>query len=157
MRQAKELRDIKSQKTGVLADYSRETQVVESLIANPIGLVCVLLSGLDKKLFQAAKCSDEQRLIEMGFHLGRASAIIDELRSRLNFVEGGETAMEMDRYYQHLDLLVQIAATNSDAISEEAIKESREIVGNLKAAWSDLLPEQDQQKLKVMATDRKAA
>jgi flagellar protein FliS len=95
--------------------------------ASHADVVPVLFMSLLRKIEQARRAQDNDRPVEKGFYLGRATAIVDALRDALDLGEGGQLATDLDRIYGHIDLCLQIsvgeAAVDPLDLARQAIRQ----------------------------------
>ncbi len=96
------------------------------------GLVQALIMSSLKKIDQARRAFDEGRPAQMGFFIGRATAIVDALRDALDIESGGQTAKDYDQVYEHIDLCLQIAVVEA---TDETLAQAREAVCKLSVCW----------------------
>ena len=91
-------------------------------------IILMLLEGISQKIDDARAAQIRGELVEKGFYLGRATAIIDGLRNMLTLNAGDELSEDLNNIYNHVDLCLQ-AATGED--SDHYLDEAAEIIDNI--------------------------
>lgn len=69
----------------------------------------ILMLGLLKKIDQAREALHKGSAMEAGLYMGRATAILDQLRDDLDIESGGQPARDYDRLYGLIDECLQRA------------------------------------------------
>lgn len=119
------------------ADTYRRNQI---LGASPEKLVVLLYNGAIQHLARAKAALDSQankHSPQIGISLGKAMAILGELRSSLDMERGGEIAGNLDRLYDYC--LDQIYTTNVERQSAPVEAPIR-VLKTLKEGWDAIVP-----------------
>lgn len=123
-----------------LAKY-RQADASEANYATPHRLVQMLMEGVLDKIAIAKGAAERKDIQSRHDHIYWAIAIIDGLRSGLDFERGGEVAVNLDSLYDYMRRRLQEAnMANNPGIMDEVSALMREI----KEAW-DAMPEQVRQ------------
>ncbi len=110
------------------------------LNASPEKLVVMLYEGALQHLERARidlSTKGKERSALVGESLGKAMAIIGELRASLDYENGDQIATELDRLYEFV--LDRIYQANVERKSEH-IDAVVEVMKTLKEAWDALVP-----------------
>ena len=128
---------IQANKSSPLSKY-RQANSSEASYATPHRLVQMLMEGaLDK--ISIAKGGVEHGDVQIRHdHVNWAIAIIDGLRSSLDFDKGGEIAGNLDALYDYMRRRLVMADTQNDA---EILDEVTSLLKEIKTAW-DTMPEE---------------
>lgn len=124
-----------------LEPYVRSTES-SSEATDKASLVQALIMSALKKIEQARQANMDGKPVQLGFYIGRATAIVDALRDALDLESGGQAAKDYDRVYEHIDLCLQIAVVEA---TEQTLGQAREAICHLAVCWranrqaSDLL------------------
>ena len=118
--------------------------ITSNLTAMPevAGQAAVLVNPFDpKEIAQAMKkitfVPDLRReLVEKGFHLGRLTAILDELRNRLAFTKDTPIAYDLEELYNYVDQCVQEAVYEKDTYYLDA---GIDILTEMRDTWMHML------------------
>lgn len=124
------------QKRG-LAQYGQTAIASEAGVANPHRLVQMLMEGALEKIAVAKGHMMRRDFAGKGQYIGWAIAIINGLRSSLDFEVGGELVVNLDNLYEYMARrLFEASRHNNVAVLDEVTSLMLEIKG----AW-DALPE----------------
>ena len=88
----------------------------------------MLINGALDKIKQAKTAHDAGHMTEKGFHLGRATNIIDAIRNALDPVNGDQMTKDLDAIYERVDLCIQ-AAVEPEYM--EYLEEALDIMENI--------------------------
>ena len=113
--------------------------------ANPLQLVVILYDAAIHALQEAQEHLKRKDIARRARCINRATAVISELQACLNFKEGGEIAVSLDRLYNYMKQ--QIFRANVDQ-KLEPLSEVGKLLEGLRSAWSELAA----QSQKVMAS-----
>lgn len=122
---------------GNAADTYRRNQI---LSASPEKLIVLLYDGAIQQLSRAQTALESGGSVqsaEIGIALGKAMAILGELRSSLDLERGGEIATNLDRLYDFC--LDQIYTTNIER-SAAPIEPPIKVLRTLKESWDAIVP-----------------
>jgi len=114
-----------------LEPYLRLNEMPE-LVPEGADLVQALIMSVHRKIDQAEQAHVTGRLVEKGFYLGRATAVVDALRDVLDIESGGLNAQDFDRVYSHIDLCLQLSVTEE---APDTLFQAREAVCRMSACW----------------------
>jgi flagellar protein FliS len=125
--------------------YARTYRANAVLTASPGQLVLMLYDGALKALAIALDAfahaeSDPRRIEVINTQLLKAQALINELRSGLNFEAGGEFAQTMNRLYDYHARRLFEANLHKKI---EPVIEVEKLVRELREAWAEMLSKQD--------------
>lgn len=123
--------------TALLKDY---TTMEEHYDVQPgkQEIILMLLNGVSQKIDDAKDAQTRGELVEKGFYLGRATAIVDGLRNMLSLNNGDPLSEDLNVVYNHVDLCLQ-AATGND--SDHYLDEAAEIIDNIAIGCGQIPPE----------------
>ncbi len=122
--------------TNVATNYRRNA----ILNASPEKLILLLYDGAIQNLERARIELDtpgQTHSPAVGENLGKAMAIIGELRASLDFEKGLEVAKSLDGLYEFC--IDQIYQTNVERRSQ-VLKPTIQIMKTLKEAWDEIVP-----------------
>ncbi|MEP5765413.1 MAG: flagellar export chaperone FliS [Halieaceae bacterium] len=105
--------------------------------ANPHTLVAMLFDGLLERLARAQGYTERGQVQEKGEMLSKSIAIVDSLRASLNRSQGGELGARLGDLYDHMELRLLQANSESNAA---AISEVMQLVRELKLGWDGIAP-----------------
>ncbi len=107
--------------------------------ASPHKLISMLLEGLLGNLAAAKGGVERNESSLKGEKLGRAIAIIDNLRASLDLDQGGEVAVNLRDLYDYMEpRLLKANMDNDVAIIDEVVA----LVRAIKEAWDAIPPDQ---------------
>ena len=109
------------------------------LTASPEKLVVLLYEGAIQNLEKAGKAlrsGGEVHSPEVGEALGKALAIIGELRASLDMEKGGEIALDLDRLY---DFASDRILTANIERKPEPVEHTLTVLRTLKEGWDGIL------------------
>ncbi len=124
-------------KRSPMAKY-RQADASEASFATPHRLVQMLMEGALDKISIARGAIERQDIQTRHDHIFWAVAIIDGLRSGLDFEKGGEVAANMDSLYDYMRRRLNEA---NAANSIDTLDEVSSLMKEIKDAW-DAMPEQ---------------
>lgn len=105
--------------------------------ATPHRLVQMLMEGALDRISTAKGCMERKEYKEKGRFISSARAIIDGLRSSLDFEQGGEIAQNLDALYDYMNRrLLEGNVSNDTAALDEVVQ----LMLQIKGAW-DAIPE----------------
>ncbi|HSW32295.1 MAG TPA: flagellar export chaperone FliS, partial [Steroidobacteraceae bacterium] len=82
---------------------------------------------------QARGCSEHGKAAERSAAIGRAIAILDELRSSLDLEKGGPLAANLDDLYSYASRRLLAASASGDV---RILDEVAALLGELREAWA---------------------
>ena len=103
--------------------------------ANPVQLIVMLYDGAIHFLQQAQEHLKRRDIGGRARSINRALAIISELQASLNFKEGGEIALSLDRLYAYMRQ--QLFNANVEQRMEPLVEVVR-LLESLRTGWRDL-------------------
>jgi flagellar protein FliS len=124
-------------KRSPLAKY-RQADASEASFATPHRLVQMLMEGALDKISIARGAVERKDVQSRHDHIFWAIAIIDGLRSGLDFEKGGEVAANMDSLYDYMRRRLTEANAGNNI---EMLDEVTSLMKEIKDAW-DAMPEQ---------------
>ncbi len=104
--------------------------------ATPHQLISLLMAGSLERIAQALETIGEENADEKQILLGKIIAIIDGLRSSLDFERGGELASNLDALYEYMSVRLVEASAASE--QEAALREVQNLMGEVKSGWDAL-------------------
>lgn len=128
-----------------LSPYARAYQAQSILTASPGQLVLLMYDGALRFITQAQSgfqlpTDSAQRYETINTGIIRASAVIRELQSNLDFTAGGELARNLDRLYDyHLERLMHSNLRKD----ETALAEVEGLIRTLRDGWSEMLQQRE--------------
>jgi flagellar protein FliS len=109
------------------------------LTAPPERLVVMLYDGAHRFLFQAAHAMRSGDVALMNERMQRAEAILNELRSTLDFEQGGEIAPRLEAIYSFCQRHLIQARLKKDP---QKIEQVMKLLGELRDAWEQVAGKQ---------------
>lgn len=127
-------------KRSPLAKY-RQANASEANYATPHRLVQMLMEGALDKIAIARGAIEHKNVQARHDHIYWAIAIIDGLKSGLDFEKGGEVAANLDSLYEYM----RRRLTEANVVNNiELLDEVTSLLKEIKDAW-DAMPEQIRQ------------
>lgn len=105
--------------------------------ADPHTLVAMLFDGLLERLARARGYVERGQVQEKGEMLSKSIAIVDALRASIDSASGGEIARSLSDLYNHMEVRLLQANTESDL---STIEEVVALVRELKTGWDGIAP-----------------
>lgn len=116
--------------------FIRDPELQATLAQRPEYYVLLLMESAIEKISLARHHCYQQQSVEQGFFIGRATAVVDALRERLDFSHGQQAAQEFDKLYAHVDQCLQTAVTTGNvAPLDEALRWLEQVHD----IWQDVL------------------
>ena len=103
--------------------------------ANPLQLIVILYDGAIHALKEAQEHLKRKDIARRARCINRATSVISELQASLNFKEGGEIALSLDRLYNYMKQ--QIFRANVEQ-NIEPLAEVGNLLEGLRSAWCEL-------------------
>jgi len=117
-------------------NYQKEALKTKMAGADRYQIIQMLMAGAIEKLVMAKVSIERNNLEAKAEHISRASAIIEGLRSCLDFEVGGEVIENLYALYSYmLDRLLDASLKNDEKIIEEVSS----LIKEIKAGW-DAIP-----------------
>ncbi|MBI5365130.1 MAG: flagellar export chaperone FliS [Planctomycetes bacterium] len=101
--------------------------------APPIKIVCLLYDGALRYIDRASSLLAAGHQPTWSYWIGRADAIVEELRLSLDSTQGGDLCRELDRLYDFVQSRLSLAVAEKDAAY---LAEARRILVNLSEGWN---------------------
>lgn len=101
--------------------------------APPIKIVCLLYDGALRYIDRAASMLAQGDQPTWSYWIGRADAIVEELRVSLDSTQGAELCRELDRLYDFVQNRLSLAVKEQDAAY---LAEARRVLVSLHEGWS---------------------
>lgn len=120
----------------LLQPYEYNPDMEARITENPRQTVMLLLQSAVDKANLAKVCHQSGALVEKGFHLGRLTAILDELRNRLSFTRDTPIAYDLEELYNYVDQCVQEAVYEKDTYYLDA---GIDILTEMRDTWMHML------------------
>jgi flagellar protein FliS len=102
-------------------------------VDDPRRLVVMLYDGAIERVRQARGCSEHGKTAERSAAIGRAIAILDELRGSLDREKGGPLAANLDDLYSYASRRLLAASASGDV---RILDEVAALLGELREAWA---------------------
>ncbi len=99
-------------------------------------LISLLMDGMLERVTQAKKSILDDDLVEKEILFKKIIAILNGLRSSLNFQEGGEIALNLETLYVYM--IERIETANSKKQECEVLDEVRRLVSEVKEGWDNI-------------------
>lgn len=115
--------------TNVAKAYQRQAV----LTASKEKLVVLLYDGAILNIDRAQKAFDSNDVTCIGEAIGRAFAIVGELRSSIDHEQGGEIAENLERLYDFVQDRIVTANRDRDPYP---LSEARSVLATLKEGWN---------------------
>lgn len=103
--------------------------------ADPHKLIAMLLDGAMERIAQARGHVRHGDVPAKGVAIGKAVAIIGELRSSLNHQAGGQLALRLDALYDYINRRLLYAQLNND---DHALAECLTLLEPVREGWSGI-------------------
>lgn len=110
-------------------------ELQDSADVSPHKLISLLMQGVLERVRDARIAVDKRDLSEQEVLLTKTVKLINALRDSLNFDEGGEVAVNLDRLYDYM--LARIEGTRDDQ-QVEALEEVASLMKEVKAGWDQI-------------------
>jgi len=107
--------------------------------ASPHRLVNMLFEGAMDRVATARGAMERGDQQTQGEALGKAIAIIDNLRASLDLQQGGELAQRLRDLYDYMETRLLTAGQERDV---DALSEVHGLLGEIRAGWEGIAPEQ---------------
>lgn len=115
-----------------LRQYQTVNTQTQALDASPHRLIQMLMEGGLTRMAQARGALERGQVALKGELIGKAIGIIGGLRDGLNFEQGGEIAVNLDRLYEYMvSRLVKANRDNDVALIDEVAG----LLRNVKSGW----------------------
>ena len=101
-------------------------------------LISLLMSGMLERIVQAKASIQSGNEQDKEILFDKIVAIINGLRSSLNFEGGGEIAMNLDILYTYM--LEQLAVAESSEQELSVLEEVAMLVAEVKSGWDQMVP-----------------
>lgn len=116
-------------------NYQKEALKTRLAGADRYQVIQALMSGAVEKLVMAKVSIERDNLEAKAEHISKASAIIDSLRSCLDFSVGGEIAENLYALYSYMiERLIDASVKNDPLIVEEVST----LIKEIKSAWDEI-------------------
>ena len=106
------------------------------MTASPEKLVVMMYDGAITAMDRARTAITRRDHTEAGNMLSRAYAIVSELRSTLDFANGGEVALDLESLYRFV--CERLTRANSER-NIQLIEEARGIMARVKEGWDGIV------------------
>jgi len=103
--------------------------------ADPHQLIAMLLDGAMERVAQARGHMRQQDANAKGTAIGKAIAILGELRTSLNHEAGGQLAQQLDSLYDYVNRRLLHAQLNDD---DRALVECLDLLGQVRDGWNGI-------------------
>ena len=103
--------------------------------ANPVQLIVLLYDGAMSALATAKGEIERSNIPEKSRLIVKAIAIIEGLRSAIDFQQGGDIAANLEDLYQYMSIQLTTANLNNDTVP---IDEVYRLLSELRDAWQEL-------------------
>ena len=119
-------------RAGKAAAYQSIAAWTSVSVDDPRRLVVMLYDGAIDRVRQARGCAEQGLAAERSTAIGRAIAIIDELRGALDLGQGGPLAANLDDLYSYMGRRLVAASASGDA---RILDEVAALLRELREAW----------------------
>ena len=103
--------------------------------ADPHQLIAMLLDGAMERVAQARGGVRQHDAGVKGTAIGKAIAIVGELRTSLNLEAGGQLAQRLDSLYDYVNRRLLHAQLNDD---DRALVECLDLLGQVRDGWNGI-------------------
>lgn len=117
------------------ASAYQNTSVQAVHYASPHELVSMLMNGAIERISQARGALQRGDTARKGERIGKAIAIIDNLRASLDAEQGGEVAVNLASLYDYMERRLLQANLKSD---DAALEEVQRLLKEIKAGWDGI-------------------
>lgn len=118
---------------GRAAAYQSVAAWTSTAVDDPRRLVVMLYDGALERIAHARGCIHHGMIAEKGAAIGRAIAILEELRGSLDFERGGPLAVSLDDLYGYASRRLLAANAQGDV---RILDEVAGLLRELREAWS---------------------
>ena len=101
-------------------------------------LISLLMAGMLERVFQAKSCIEQGNANDKKVLLDKIVAIINGLRSSLNFEGGQDIAVNLDILYTYM--IEQIIEADTEEKQLFALGEAARLVEEVKVGWDQIEP-----------------
>jgi len=108
--------------------------------ASPHELIDLLLQGARSNIATAQGHIERNKISEKGLHISKAISIIEGLRTSLDFEQGGDIAVNLDKLYDYIQQILLKANIES---SQQLLGEANLLLGEIHQAWQNIPKEVD--------------
>lgn len=108
---------------------------------DPHQLIALLLKGMIERVGQAKQCVANNNEEDKAILLGKIRAILNGLRSSIDFNAGGAVAMNLETMYVYMIQLLGNAEKGAD--EHEILSEIEELAQGLYASWNAIATENE--------------
>jgi flagellar secretion chaperone FliS len=120
-----------------LAAYQSNSAHAAVAVADPHGLVLMLLDGATERMATARSCIEHGDTVRKAKLLHSCVTLIAELRGSLNMVDGGSLAQNLSELYAYMMQQLLKANIASDAA---LVTEVLGLLGDIRAGWVAIGP-----------------
>lgn len=118
-----------------MRQYQSVNTQAQAIEADPHRLIQMLMEGGLTRLAQARGAMERDQTALKGELISKTIAIVGGLRQALNFEQGGELALNLERLYEYMTTrLMEANLKNDPAILEEVAHLLREV----KSGWDGI-------------------
>lgn len=103
--------------------------------ASPHTLIDLLMQGARTHIATAQGSIQRQQVAEKGEHIGKAISIIEGLKTSLNFDQGGDIAVNLERLYDYIQQILLKANLEND---EKLLIEAHSLLSEIHQAWQEI-------------------
>lgn len=107
-------------------------------VADPHGLILMLLDACAERLTIAAGCIERKEIARKARLLHNCVTIVAELRGSLNLAQGGPLAQNLDDLYDYMTRRLLMANLKSDA---GTVREVLGLLNEIRSAWVAIGPQ----------------
>lgn len=116
-----------------VSQLENDAEAIASL--TPHQSISLLLAGALERIDSASSELDHGHEEQAGLLMARVIEIIAELRQCLDFKSGGDIAVNLDKLYEY----VMVLLANAEAETGKAVlNESHQLLGEVKFAWENI-------------------
>lgn len=108
--------------------------------ATPHELIDLLLQGARSNIATAQGHILRNQISEKGSHISKSISIIEGLRTSLDFEQGGEIAVNLDKLYDYIQQILLKANIDNNV---QLLNEANLLLGEIHQAWQDMPKELD--------------
>ena len=114
-------------------NYSANQYKANSVNCSPQQLIVMCYDGVIRFLNGVSHCIETKDIEGKVKNLNKALAIVDELQNSLDFTQGGEIAVNLDRVYDYFGYQLMQVGMKNDL---KALSQVMDLVKELRSAWA---------------------
>ena len=125
------------------ASYSANQYRANSVNTSPLQLVVMCYDGMLRFMKKVREAIEQKDIPNRVKYLNKTLAIVDELQSSLDFVQGGDVARNLDRVYDYFNNELMKVGMHNDL---DVLSHLEKLTRELRGAWAQVAEQNPAQK-----------